>query len=334
MPHLSVLAPGQLTTVQDAGRWGSQGLGVSPGGAADPLALRVGNWLAGNTGEAAALEITWAGPRLAFTGETLIALTGAETEARCGGAPVPGWRPVWIAAGSVLAIGALSAGARAYLCVQGGIQVAPVLGGRGTDLRNRFGGHDGRPLTRGDTLVLAPQPRRYRHLYAALAARPSGFAAPPWRVSMWRDSARPSAAPIRLLPGPDQERLSPGQHAVLFSAGFEVQTRSDRQALRLGGPVLDLRVPQRRSAGVCRGVLQLPPDGHPILLLADHQTTGGYPVIGVAAAIETPRLAQLRPGDRLHFEPCTLADAHRLLAEREQRLAVIRREITARLAAC
>jgi antagonist of KipI len=330
MPHLSVLAPGQLTTVQDAGRWGSQGLGVSPGGAADTLALRVGNWLAGNAEDAAALEITWAGPCLAFAGDTLIALTGAAAEAACGGAPVPGWCPVWMAAGSVLEIAVLSAGARAYLCVQGGIQVASVLGGRGTDLRNHFGGLDGRPLVRDDTLVLMPQPRRYPHLHAALAQCTSGFAAPSWQVSMWRDTAQPSAAPIRLLPGPDQERLSPGQYAALFSTHFEVQARSDRQALRLGGPTLDLRVARRRSAGVCRGVLQLPPDGHPILLLSDYQTTGGYPVIGVAAGIEAPRLAQLRPGDRLHFRPCTLADAHRLLAERERRLGVIRREVTAR----
>ena len=330
MPHLTVLAPGQLTTVQDAGRWGSQALGVSPGGAADTLALRVGNWLAGNTGDAAALEITWTGPRLTFSADTLIALTGATPAAVCAGAPVPAWCPVWIAAGSLLEIGALDAGARAYLCVQGGIQVPTVLGGRGTDLRNRIGGLDGRPLVRHDTLALAPQPRCYPRLHAALARSPCGFSAPPWQVSRWRDGTRPSSTPIRLLAGPQRAGLDPGAQRALFSKHFSVLAQSDRQALRLQGPPLALRGADQRSAGVCRGVLQLPPDGRPILLLADYQTTGGYPVIGVAAGLEAPRLAQLRPGDALRFQPCTLAAAHRLLAEREQRLAVIRHEVTAR----
>lgn len=330
MPSLTVLAPGQLTTVQDGGRWGLQAQGLTPGGAADTLALRVGNWLVGNPDTTAALELTWTGPRLRFEQDTLIALTGAAAAATCGGTPVPGWRPVWIAAGRELAIGALSAGARTCLCVHGGIRVPPVLGGRGTDLRNRFGGLTGRALARGDCLPLGPQRVLYPRLRAALAGAGSGVAAPPWQVSMWRDSTRPDAAPIRLLPGPDQARLTPEDRAALGSGPFLVLPQSDRQALRLAGPALHFVTERRQSAGVCRGVLQLPPDGHPILLLVDHQTTGGYPVIGVAATVEGPRLAQLRPGDGLHFTPCGLAEAQQLLAERERRLAVIRLELAAR----
>ncbi len=329
MRHLSVLAPGQLTTVQDGGRRGLQGLGVTPGGAADTLALRVGNWLVGNPAGAAALELTWTGPQLAFAAETLIALTGAAADAHCGGSPVPGWRPVWMAAGSRLSIGALSGGARAYLCVQGGIRVPPVLGGYGTDLRGRFGGLNGRALARGDRLDLAAQPPRYPRLRAGLAAG-AGFSAPAWQVSMWRDNTSPDAAPIRLLPGADQPRLSVADRTTLFSSTFGVLPESDRQGLRLAGTALHLTVPRRRSAGVCPGVMQLTPDGRPILLLADCQTTGGYPVIGVAARIDQPRLAQLRPGDRVRFTDCHLAEAHRLLALRERRLALIQRELTAR----
>lgn len=137
MHQLKILRGGQLSSVQDAGRPGFQALGVTPGGALDTVALRVGNWLVGNAGHQAAIEITWAGPRIGCTEDTLIAATGAAAAAlSCAGVPVPGWRPVWIRKGGVLEIGQVTEGARLYLCVQGGIDAPAVLGGLGTDLRN------------------------------------------------------------------------------------------------------------------------------------------------------------------------------------------------------
>ncbi|WP_295447442.1 biotin-dependent carboxyltransferase family protein [uncultured Thiodictyon sp.] len=324
---LKVLRGGQLSTVQDAGRMGWQALGVTPGGALDAVALRVGNWLVGNADHLAAIEMTWAGLQVSFTEDTLIALTGARAEVSCEERSVPFWRPLWISRGSVLRMGQVIAGARVYLCVQGGIMAPVVMGGLGTDLRNRFGGYEGRALKAGDTLALRPQQDRYPRLRVLLRQHGSGFASPPWQVSMWRDSGLPGDRPIRLLAGPHQSGLGDQGVATLHSAEFRVLPQSDRQALRLQGVALTAANDRQPSAGVCFGVLQLPPDGHPILLLADHQTTGGYPVIGVAASVERTRLAQLKPGDSVHFVGCGQDEAHRLLQERERRLMTIRHEL-------
>lgn len=332
MHQLKILRGGQLSSIQDAGRPGFQALGVTPGGALDTVALRVGNWLVGNAEHQAAIEITWAGPRIGCTEDTLIAATGAAAELSCAGVPVPGWRPVWIRKGGVLEIGQVTEGARLYLCVQGGIDTPAVLGGLGTDLRNRFGGHAGRALIRGDVLALGAQQEPYPRLHARLTDPHGDFAAPPWQVSMWRDSGVPNAAPLKLLTGPHQSRLGPKDLAALHGASFRVLPQSDRQALRLQGPALTLGSCRYPSAGVCRGVMQLPPDGNPILLLADHQTTGGYPVIGVTAGVEGRRLAQLRPGDAVRFVPCGLAEAQQLLRERERRLLIIKHELAWRAA--
>ncbi|WP_295391382.1 biotin-dependent carboxyltransferase family protein [uncultured Thiodictyon sp.] len=327
---LKVLRGGQLSSVQDAGRMGFQALGVTPGGALDTVALRVGNWLVGNADHLAAIEMTWAGLQVSFTEDALIALTGALAEVSCEALSVPFWRPVWIRRGSVLQMGQVIEGARVYLCVQGGIVTPTVMGGQGTDLRNRFGGHAGRALKAGDTLVVGPQPNRYPRLHAGLQCSPAGFASPPWQVSMWRDSGMPADRPLRLLAGPQQSGLGRQGLESLHSAQFLVLPQSDRQALRLQGVALKARYDRQPSAGVCFGVLQLPPDGHPILLLGDHQTTGGYPVIGVTASVERTRLAQLKPGDSVRFVPCGQDEAHRLLQERERRLMTIRRELAQR----
>ena len=324
---LKVLRGGQLSSVQDLGRMGLQALGVTPGGALDRVALRVGNWLVGNAESLAAIEMTWTGLQVRFTEDTLIALTGAPAEVSCESVPVPFWRPVWIRNGGVLRMGQVLNGARVYLCVQGGIITPPVIGGLGTDLRNRFGGHEGRALTAGDVLAVGPQQDLYPRLRGRLHRSPVGLVSPPWQVSMWRDSDTPCDRSIRLLAGRHQSGLGPEGVQALHSEAFRVLPQSDRQALRLQGPALPAGPDRHLSAGVCFGVLQLPPDGHPILLLADHQTTGGYPVIGVAASIERTRLAQLRPGDTLRFVPCGQDEAHRLLQERERRLLRIQCEL-------
>ena len=331
---LKVLRGGQLASVQDGGRPGLQALGVTPGGALDLVALRVGNWLVGNAGTLPAIEMTWAGLQVSFTADTLIALTGAVAPVTCDEVPVPFRRPVWVRQGAVLRMGQVRDGARVYLCVQGGILTPAVLAGQGTDLRNRFGGHQGRALRAGDTLALAPQQERYPRLRARLQCTGAGLVSPSWEVSLWRDDAAPGGTPIRLLAGPHQSGLGRAGLRALHSARFRVQPQSDRQALRLQGVALRAQHEPLRSAGVCFGVLQLPPDGHPILLLADHQTTGGYPVIGVAASVERSRLAQLRPGDDLSFVPCGLEEAQRLLREREQRLGVMRDELAWRIEHC
>ena len=317
---LTIERGGQLSTVQDAGRFGNQALGVTVGGAVDDVALKVGNWLVGNEHNAAAIEMTWLGPRLRFHQDTLIALTGAQGEIHCGGAAVPMWRPVWIRKGALLCTDRIHEGARVYLCLNGGVQVESVLGGFGTHLGSHFGGHKGRSLSKDDVLNTASQANLYPHLLACLKSPNIDFASPRWQLSVWRDWSIAHEQQIRLLPGIDQSNLGIAGMQALHAQAFTVQAQSDRQALKLTGPALIASNYQYQSSGMCFGVVQLPPDGQPLVLLADYQTTGGYPVIGVVANVDRCRLAQLVPGDTLRFAPITLAEAHQLLAAREKHM--------------
>ena len=289
-----VLAPGLLTTVQDRGRRGWRHLGVGCAGALDGHAHALANLLVGNPAEAATLEITLAGPTLVFEHAACIAVCGADLEARCDGGVLPTARPCLLPAGSTVALGACRGGARAHLAVAGGFAVPVVLGSRSTDLRGGFGGFEGRALRRGDVLPLA--------LHAPDVDAP--------RVAPWWIDARPEAGPpgaIRVLAGADATQ--PGD--ALFRQAWRLAAASDRQGLRLeGDPLHVANVGERISAPVAPGTIQLPPDGHPIVLLADAQTHGGYPRIGHVIRADWPRLAQLRPGDTLRFAPCTAADAH------------------------
>lgn len=309
---------GLLSTVQDGGRPGVQALGVTPGGAVDDVALRVGNMIVGNPPDLAAIEMTLQGADIRFARDTLVALTGAPLiEA---GTPLPMWRPLWMKAGACLRLGRMPQGTRSYLCVQGGILTPPVLGGRGVDFHNGFGGGTGRALRDGDTLEIATQEPRYATMYRQLQHPEHDRVAARWQVSIWRDWRATPVDALPLLPGPAQAHLSASSMRRLFAEDFVVSTASDRQGLRLQGKALPDALPRQASAGVCFGLMQLPPEGHPIVLLADHQTTGGYPVLGVVASVARTRLAQARPGDTLRFRPTTLGEAHALLWQREQRL--------------
>jgi antagonist of KipI len=320
---LTILRPGVLTTLQDDGRPGYQGVGVSPGGAVDKFALHIGNALVGNPAGTVALEMTFHGATIHFSRDTLIALTGAPL--LCKGELAPLWRPLWVQGGVTLELGAIPQGARTYLCVQGGFDVPRVLGGCGTDLRTGFGGGSGRALRTNDILPLGPQDRRYLSLYHRLQQSNDRFVFPSWQVSCWHDWQPFPLQALPFLRNPlgktDREEI----HAQLESLEFVVSAASDRQGLRLQGEPLGRSLPRQPSAGVCFGVMQLPPEGQPILLLADHQTTGGYPVPGVIASVAHSALAQARPGDRMMFRRMTLEEAHHALWLREQRLQRIRK---------
>ncbi len=308
MTTLRVLAPGALTTVQDAGRPGWRHLGVSVGGALDPLQARLANRLVGNPDDAAVLELTMTGPTLAFDRPLRIALCGARTEMRFEGArdgtrvAVPHGRPVALPPGT-LRIGTLRTGLRAWLAIGGGIAVPPVLGGRGTDLRGGFGGFAGRALRRDDELELGP------HTTPAVVSPTH----PAWWIDLDADIA--TNAPIRVVPTDAQAC------AALLARTWRVDPRSDRQGLRCAGMPLTCEPRDRLSAPVAPGTIQLPPDGQPIVLLADAQTIGGYPRLGDVITADLWRLAQLRAGDTLRFATTNVADAARLRRQRQAALA-------------
>jgi len=327
---LLVEAPGLLTTLQDLGRAGYQHLGVGPGGAMDPVSHRIANLLVGNPPGAAALEITLAGPRLRFEDDALVAVCGGDFKPRAAGLPVRRWRPVLVRAGSALEFGGAVQGARCYLAVAGGFQVPAVLGSASTNLAARFGGFRGRALQAGDRLATAPPaPGLYPALQREFSRVPEPVHHLAW-FAAWQeelDFLRP--ARLRLIPGPQWPLLTGASREALLGGTFRAAARSDRMGIRLQGPPLALERPlEMLSAGVAPGTLQLPPDGSPILLMADRQTTGGYPRLGEVATVDLPRAAQLRPGEPLRFEPIALEAAQDLFLRREARL----RQLAASLA--
>ncbi|MBE3595907.1 MAG: biotin-dependent carboxyltransferase family protein [Hydrogenibacillus sp.] len=333
---------GLLSTVQDLGRHGYRSQGVPPAGAMDVRALRLANALVGNPPDAAALEVTIDGPVLRFLEGRLVAVAGGapvlsvrhqrrgedqavkrsdagstEVErqgeasvADPGGAPDVG-RPFFVPAGGRLHIGALKTGARALVAVAGGIDVPVVLGSRSTYLPARFGGHHGRPLTPGDVLPLGNQALGTLPEAAACAA------ANRWRrVRLATDLLHGphDVYEVRFIPGPEWGWLDERAQAAFVGAVFTVHPQSNRMGYRLSGPVLHLQFDAPLySAAVDWGTIQLPPDGRPIVLMADHQTTGGYPRIGSVAAVDRSLLSQLRPGDRLAFVRIGHAQAEALL---------------------
>jgi biotin-dependent carboxylase-like uncharacterized protein len=278
---IRVRAPGPLTTVQDLGRTGLAHLGVPTAGAADRRAFGLANRLVGNPPGAAALEITLAGPELEWEAGGWFALTGGRVDAHLDGRPVPMDTAVRVEAGQVLAVGTVTSGLRAYLAVRGGIDVPEVLGSRSTDTLAGIGPpplQEGARLPRGDLAQGDP--------FLQVAPTP---AVDPEPV-------------LGTLRGPRDDLFTTGALRTLVGVAWTVSSDSDRTGIRLDGPVLERRrTVELASEGMVEGSLQVPPDGHPILFLANHPTTGGYPVIAVVAGRDLPLAAQARPGTRLRF---------------------------------
>lgn len=309
---------GLLCTVQDLGRPGLQHLAIVPGGAIDTPSHRVANALVGNDESAAALEYALAGPELEFTRDALVALHGARFDARIDGAPLPLSRPVLVPAGARVRVGRAAAGSFGYLAVAGGLDVALVLGSRSTALAGAFGGWRGRALAAGDELPLAADAHeRARERFARIERRGG-------RRALGATAAKYVAwsAPALTVPATDPlvVRVVDGVHAGLFDGAsraalvgerWRVTPESNRMGYRLAGPKLGLVEPREIvSQPVCFGTVQVPAGGQPIVLMADRQTTGGYPRIAEVIAADVPRLAQAMPGvTALRFERATLEAA-------------------------
>ncbi|MGY1619275.1 biotin-dependent carboxyltransferase family protein [Geodermatophilus sp. SYSU D00691] len=280
---LRVVAPGPLATVQDAGRTGWAGIGVPRSGAADRAAHDLANRLVGNRPGAATVEVTAGGLRVRAERALLVAVTGAPAPLTVDGRPAAGNAPLTLPAGAELALGVPPVGLRSYLAVRGGVDVPPVLGSRSTD---RLSGLGPEPLRAGDLL-------------------PVGRDAGEEPVVDVAPVAAPSARPVLpVLPGPRRDWLTDEAWTRLVGAEWTVSADSDRVGLRLGGPRLErARDGELPSEGLVPGAVQVPPDGAPVLFLADHPVTGGYPVLAVVTTAGLPAAAQLRPGDVVRFRP-------------------------------
>lgn len=297
---IEVLEAGALTSVQDAvGRPGWRHLGVPVGGAADAWSARLANRLVGNDDKAAVLEITLHGPAIRFETPTRVAMTGARFDASLDGRPLLPFRSHAVRGGSTLRIGS-GDGARAYLAIAGGLRVERLLGSSSTELRSRFGGHDGRQLAGGD---------RLEHGSATLTAR--------------RWLGVPDGGPIRIVTGPHADRFATD---AFVTRTWRIGVAADRAGARLdGGPLERMpgAEPEVASMGLPIGAIQVPPDGAPIVMLADRPVTGGYPVPACVIRADVGRVALLGSGDPVPFALVSPADALVALRSREEELAAI-----------
>jgi KipI family sensor histidine kinase inhibitor len=302
-PVLEVIKPGLFTTVQDLGRWGYQASGVSVAGAMDPLALRLANALVGNAAGQAGLEITLTGPTLRVRKACVLALAGAPMELRLNGRPAAWGLALELKPADELEIGRAARGARAYLGLAGGIEVPLALGSRSTYTRAGFGGLAGRALKAGDVLAAGPA--------AGLPPRSSAAELP-----------LPTAneVTLRTVLGPQDDHFSPESIERLLREPFRITTDADRMGCRLASqqPLTHRGPAEIPSDGVALGSVQVPPQGQPIVMLADRASVGGYPKIATVVSADVRLLAQCRPGMRVRFQQVSPEEGRQALRELEE----------------
>ncbi|WP_245948211.1 biotin-dependent carboxyltransferase family protein [Paenibacillus sambharensis] len=341
---MAVMKPGLFTTVQDRGRPGWRSLGVTAGGAMDSYALRAANLLTGNLPEAAGLEMTLSGAELEVREDLLIAITGANMTPSADGEELPMWRPVWVRRGTCLKFGTAVEGCRTYLSAAGGIEVPEVLSSRGTDVRAGFGGLEGRPLMAGDLLTTGltePWRSQWAVRWAEKLRRQAAAEGRRWAVPSWY--ALPEAYAgggriaghhvLRVTAGAEYSSFTKASLEVFFSTSYLVSSSSDRMGCRLteGAKLERTASGEVLSRGIVPGTVQVPPGGQPIVLGADCQTTGGYPVMAHVISADLPLLAQLKPGDKVCFTETGLEEAHAALVRQEAALRMLEAGLCARL---
>lgn len=319
---LEVIEPGLLTTVQDLGRFGWYHIGMPPSGAMDNFSFRVGNLLVGNDENAAGLEVTFIGPTLTVTKDTIVAVTGAELPFRINDYPAALWQAHRVTSGDALSLGGIVHGARSYLCLAGGIDVPVLLGSRSTYMLGRFGGLGGRKLQVGDEL-------------------PLGFCTPAHDAMLDRSIDRtllPSPTKdieVRVIMGMCNYRVKDESLADFLAATWEVSTEADRIGYRLKGPTFHFKPGEQPfgagadpsnvvDLGYPVGSIQIPGGLEAILLLNDAVTGGGYTTIGTAIKSDLDRIAQASPGSKVRFRAVTIEEALSARTAREVYLAKIR----------
>jgi antagonist of KipI len=350
---MRVIRPGALSTLQDLGRYGYQRFGVPVNGAMDEWSHRVANLLVGNGDMAVALEITLTGPTLNFERDTLIALTGANFSPTVNGDPIPMDSAVLVRAGAELAMTVRMRGARGYLAVRGGFEADTVMGSGSTFLHGGFGGRYGRALQRGDRVGIVSQPIKPRGLVRLMVQSGTDFVVGPVVSAAWEtrpvdpspddddaltsdssetpnsDSSKTSVI-VRCMAGPQWERFDAPSRERFLNTAFQIDGQSDRMGYRMRGATLSLSNPYEMvSEATSFGTVQVPPDGNPIVLMADRQSAGGYPKIAYVATVDLPLLAQAMTGVNVRFTLITLEESQRLYLAREASLEALRTRVLA-----
>jgi biotin-dependent carboxylase-like uncharacterized protein len=304
----TVIDPGTLSTVQDQGRTGYRAFGVPLSGVMDRYASTMANILAGNSRDAAVIEMTMCGGRFRFSCEAYVAVCGADMQGKLNGNPIKNWSGFYVPANSELAFGYAANGCRAYLAFSGGVDEPPIMGSRSTYLRAGIGGHEGRALQAGDVLEIAR--------VAALPYRLNELARP--LVPKYASDLR-----LRMILGPQDDLITDAGTATLLTSGYTVSTRNDRMAYVLDGAAVAHKTgADIVSDALCPGAVQIPGNGLPIIMMADCQTTGGYAKIGTIIGPDLAKLAQAKAGDRVTFASCGDAEAIAALIREKQQYEI------------
>jgi antagonist of KipI len=314
---------GLLDTIQDAGRYGYQYLGINPGGAMDITAMKLANALVGNDPNEAVLEMHFPAAEMMFEEMALIALAGADFAVEINGELLPILHPVIIQKNTVLKFRKQQKGARVYMAVKGGYQTNTWLGSNSTNSKVQAGGFEGRALQKNDKLL-------FKQVFAySFQKTETMFAILPWSINLGGFYPEDK---IRFIPGAEYHELAKPSQQKLETASFSILPQSDRMGFRLKGDILSLTSHKEMiSTAVPRGTMQLLPDGQLIILMAEHQTTGGYPRIGHVITAGFAALAQMRTGERISFQKTELKEAETLLLVQERNLQQLQNACNFRL---
>ncbi|MBY6037133.1 biotin-dependent carboxyltransferase family protein [Fictibacillus nanhaiensis] len=331
---MKITKPGLLTSVQDLGRYGYQKYGVIASGVMDPIAHRIANLLVGNDEMEATLELTLLGPDMEFAEDTLISICGGNLSPSIDGKPVKCWRAVFVTAGSKLKFGGCKTGCRAYLAVAGGFDLPDVMDSKSTYIRAGIGGFNGKALQAEDQLRIGAPSTLSTNMMNMLSAEKNEkkFAEMHWTISSDFKTTSTAKPKVRVMKGRQYDWFTPESQTKLFTESFEVTSQSDRMGYRLKGPTLELKHEQEMlSEAVNFGTIQVPSEGNPIVLLADRQTTGGYPKIGQIATVDLSIMAQLKPGDKVQFTEVSHAVAQQLYLDRERNIQQLKQGISLKI---
>lgn len=312
---IQIRNPGIFTTVQDLGRFGYQAYGVSPAGVLDCRSAALANILAGNSKNEGVLEITLGGAQLLFDQDNVVAVCGAPMPMMLDNSPVSPCQAFTVRAGQTLSFQYTTKGMRAYIAFAGGLEIPLIMGSRSTHVKSGLGGYRGRALCAGDAIEFRrPQTRLKNQPFRSLP--PDLFPTAGETVD------------IRVLLGPQDDHFTARGITTLFDTCYEISSDSDRMGYRLtGDPIEHNGMGEIITDGVTFGSIQVPPSGLPIIMMADRQTTGGYAKIATVITADLPRLAQCRPGTRIHFINTTIEQAQQLLLESKQKFFTLKAQL-------
>ncbi|MBP2072575.1 biotin-dependent carboxylase-like uncharacterized protein [Thermoanaerobacterium butyriciformans] len=309
MKYFKVLNPGLFTTVQDMGRFGYESQGVPTSGAMDEFALRIANILVENDENAPCLEITLMGPTFEALNDAMISVTGAEIQPLVNGFPRPCWSSFPVQKGDIVSFGPIKSGCRAYLAVAGGFKGDLIMNSVSTYIRGKLGGINGRQIEKDDVLE-------------------GGVSKPGLQAKKVRDEYIPSYSneeEIRVILGPQDDYFSEEAVKIFLTSTYVITKDSDRMGYRLEGPEIKAKEGHDIiTDGILPGAIQIPGNGKPIIILKDAQTTGGYKKIATVISFDLSKLAQLKPGDKIRFRTIDLSEAHKILAETENKINKIK----------